>query len=84
MEIKGSDKKDFKSIPNYYKGTVYGYEGRKVLEDFNLNYNLGSAVTYLLRAGKKIYVNDSSKDSAIADIEKTINHLHFELDRLNK
>ena len=84
MKIKESEKKDFKSIPNYYKGTVYGYEGRKVLEDFDLNYNLGSAVTYLLRAGRKVYVNNSPKESAIADIEKTINHLYFELDRLKK
>jgi len=73
---------DFKKIPNYYKGITYGYEARKVVEDFDLNYNLGSSVTYLLRAGKKTYVNNNSIDSAIADIEKTINHLTFELEKL--
>jgi len=26
--------KDFKEIPNYYKGKRYGYEARKVVEDF--------------------------------------------------
>ena len=74
---------DFKEIPNYYKGIYYGYEARKVVEDFDLNYNLGSSVTYLLRAGKKRYVNNSCIDSSIADIEKTINHLTFELEKLN-
>jgi len=73
---------NFKEKPRYYLGKRYGYEASKVIEDFNLGYNLGNAVTYLLRAGKKVYVNDSSRASMIADIEKTINHLNFELDKL--
>ena len=35
-------------IPNYYIGKVYGYEARKIIEDYNLSYNVGNAVTYLL------------------------------------
>ena len=27
--------------PNYYIGRVYGYEARKVVEDFDLSYNIG-------------------------------------------
>jgi hypothetical protein len=74
---------DFKKIPTYYKGKRYGYEARKVVEDYQpLNYNLATVLTYIMRAGKKIYVNDSAKESMIADIEKSINHLTFELDRL--
>ena len=71
---------DYKKTPepSYYSGTKYGYSARKVVEDFELSYNLGTACSYLLRAGKK-------KDNpAEQDIRKAINHLHFELDKLFK
>jgi len=64
--------------PGYYSGTKYGYSARKVVEDFKLSYNVGTAVSYLLRAGKK------EGNPAEQDIQKAINHLHFELDRLYK
>ena len=62
--------------PSYYSGTKYGYSARKVVEDFDLSYICGVAVSYLLRAGKK------EGNPAEQDIQKAINHLHFELDRL--
>ena len=66
-----------KKIPDYYIGKRYKYEARKVVEDFQAdNYNLGTAITYLLRAGKK---EGNPKEQ---DIQKAINHLQFELDRL--
>ena len=48
-------KKDYKKNPEpqYYTGTKYGYSARCVVEDFDLSYNCGTAVSYLLRAGKK-------------------------------
>tara|TARA_R110002050_G_scaffold115051_1_gene231018 strand:+ start:455 stop:712 length:258 start_codon:yes stop_codon:yes gene_type:complete len=64
--------------PSYYSGTKYGYSARKVVEDFDLSYNIGTAVSYLLRAGKK------EGNPAEQDIQKAINHLHFELDKLFK
>jgi hypothetical protein len=64
--------------PNYYSGKKYGYSARKVVEDFELSYNVGTAVSYLLRAGKK------EGNPAEQDIQKAINHLHFELDKLFK
>ena len=69
---------DLKSnpIPNYYVGNTYGYEARKVCEDWDLSYNIATAVTYLLRSS---YKHDSPYD----DIQKAINHLNFELDKLN-
>ena len=69
---------DYKTIkePSYYSGTKYGYSARKVVEDFNLSYNVGTAVSYLLRAGKK------EGNPAEQDIQKAINHLHFEIDKL--
>ena len=45
-------------------------------EDFELGYNTGTAVSYLLRAGKK------EGNPAEQDIQKAINHLHFELEKL--
>ena len=63
-------------IPNYYIGSTYGYEARKVCEDWDLSYNIGTAVTYLLRSS---YKHDSPYDC----IQKAINHLQFELDKLN-
>ena len=68
-----------KEIPNYYIGKKYKIEARKVVEDFQADsYNLGTAITYLLRAGKK------EGNPTEQDIRKAIAHLHFELDRLYK
>ena len=64
-------------IPSYYIGKRYKNEARKVIEDFDLSYNLGTAVTYLLRADRK-------HDSPIECIQKAINHLEFELDKLKR
>ena len=64
-------------IPHYYIGKKYKIEARKVIEDFQADsYNIGTAITYLLRAGKK------EGNPAEQDIRKAINHLHFELDRI--
>ena len=66
-----------KEIPHYYIGKKYKIEARKVVEDFQGDsYNLGVAISYLLRCGKK------EGNPAEQDIRKAINHLHFELDRL--
>ena len=62
-------------IPNYYIGKVYGYEARKVIEDFDLSYNIGTATTYLLRAKRK-------HTTSVECIQKAINHLEFELDKI--
>ena len=64
-----------KRIPSYYIGKHHKYEARKVVEDFDLSYNCGTAVTYLLRAKRK-------HKSPIDCITKAIAHLEFELERL--
>lgn len=71
-------KEDYKKTPepHYYTGKKYGYSARKVVEDFDLSYNVGTACSYLLRAGRK------DGNPAHQDIQKAINHLHFELDKL--
>ena len=71
-------------IPEYYIGSTYKYEARKVMEDWSLSYNTGTAVSYLLRAGKKKEEGMSNNDKHIEDIEKAINHLRFEIDKLQK
>lgn len=59
-------------IPHYYIGNN-GYEARKVISGFDLSYNVGTAVTYLLRADKK-------HAKPTHDIKKAIAHLEFELE----
>lgn len=82
---KEMDKPDYKKqpIPSYYIGKTYGYEARKVCEDFELSYNIGNAVTYMLRAGKKKEMGLMDIDKHIEDLQKAINHIGFELDLLN-
>lgn len=62
-------------IPEYYKGKN-GYMAKDVVSNYDLTYNIGTAVTYLLRANRK-------HDTPIQDIRKAIAHLHFELDKLH-
>ena len=62
--------------PNYYKGVQYGMEAHEVIEDFvGDNYNMGVAVAYLLRAGKK------PDNDIVQDLKKAIDHLQFEIKR---
>ena len=65
-------------IPSYYIGKYHKYEARKVVEDFDLSYNIGTCVTYCLRSKRK------HSDGGIQDIKKAIAHLEFELERLKK
>ena len=64
-------------IPSYYIGKRYKIEARKVIEDFDLSYNVGTACTYLMPANRK-------HASPIECIQKAINHLEFELDKLKR
>lgn len=59
-------------MPDYYvKGREY--EPRRVIEDWDLNWNLGTALKYIARAGRK--------DSAIDDLIKAKHYIEFELER---
>lgn len=50
------------------------YEPRKVIYDWGLNFNLGNAVKYLSRAGRK--------EDKITDLRKAIQYIEFELEEL--
>jgi len=64
-----------KSTPNYYIGKYKQIEAFDVCMDFQKDsYNLGVAIAYLLRAGKK---KDNPKSQ---DIQKAIDHLEKELE----
>ena len=67
--------KNGRKIPEYYKGKN-GYMAKDVVANFDLSYNIGTAVTYLIRSKRK------HNDGGLEDIKKAINHLHFELERL--
>ncbi len=56
--------------PAHYQSSVG--EVIDVIEAFNLNFNLGNCVKYILRAGKK--------DSALTDLEKAAWYLNREID----
>lgn len=71
-------KYDGKTPPSYYIGKYYKYHAEKVIQDFELNYNCGTAITYLLRAGKK---PDNPK---IQDLRKALHHLSMEIEHLEK
>ena len=60
-------------VPKYYKGRNQ-YEARKVCDNFDLTYHLGTAVTYILRAYHK-------HETPIECLQKAINHLHFEIEK---
>ena len=46
---------------------------KDVIEAFDLGFNLGNVIKYVLRAGKK--------DDKIADLQKAIQYLTFEIEK---
>tara|TARA_R110000803_G_scaffold13153_3_gene37147 strand:+ start:1583 stop:1945 length:363 start_codon:yes stop_codon:yes gene_type:complete len=70
-----STKKNTPSTPTYYLGKYKGLEAFDVVMDFQRDsYNLGVAIAYLLRAGKK------QGNPRGQDISKAIDHLKKELE----
>ena len=57
---------------NYY--CMNGIEAQDVIEAFELNFSLGSAIKYILRAGRK--------DNEIRDLEKARAYIDREIQRL--
>ncbi len=75
--VKEDRKENFNNITNpthYTEGRKY--EPRKVIADWHLNFNLGNAVKYISRAGRK--------GDAAEDIKKAIQYLYFELEELKE
>ena len=73
------NQQEMSKTPTYYIGKTLGIEAKDVVMDFQPdNYNLGTALTYLMRAGKK------PNNPITQDIRKAIAHLEFELERHNQ
>ena len=64
--ILAPDEKDMVNKPPHYSGKTL--QAIDVIEDFDLGYNLGNAIKYILRAGKK-----GNKEQ---DLEKAIWYLN--------
>ena len=59
--------------PVHYMSEL-GIEAIDVIEAFELNFNLGNAIKYILRAGKK--------DSILQDLKKAVWYLQREINNL--
>ena len=64
--------KDNVNHPKHYQGNVI--EVIDVIEDFDLNFNLGNAVKYILRSEKK--------ENFLTDLKKAIWYLEREVERV--
>jgi len=66
--------------PDYYKFSIENtdYQVIDIIDEKELSYHLGTALAYILRAGKKDFSTYKQ------DLEKASTHLRFELKRLQK
>lgn len=62
------------SPAHYVEGRKY--EPKDVIRDWDLNFNLGNAVKYITRNGRK------DGESAVKDLRKAVTYLNFEIDYL--
>ena len=60
--------------PDHYKSGKF--EVIEIIEEFNLGFNLGNVIKYVLRAGKK--------NNTIEDLKKAIKYLEFEIAKLER
>lgn len=77
IPLSASDviKEDIIGHPNHYcEGRKY--EPKDVIRDWNLNFNLGNAVKYISRNGRK------DGNSALQDLKKARQYLDFEIEYL--
>jgi hypothetical protein len=70
MEVKMAD--NVKHPSHYVDGRKY--EPKDVIRDWKLNFNLGSAVKYISRAGRK--------DDIVQDLKKAQEFIQFEIDAI--
>ena len=63
--------------PGYYNPDS-AYEPRKVIKAWGLDWNLGNALKYIARCGKK------SNNSKLIDLEKAMTYIGFEIEDDNE
>ena len=69
--------KSINLTPSYYIGSD-GMKAIDVIHEFNLSYDLGNAVSYILRCKNK------HNDQGVECINKAIDHLRYELKKIKK
>jgi len=62
--------------PKHYGGCDAVYEAIKVIEAWNLGFNLGNTVKYISRAGKK------DKNKEVEDLKKAVYYLNRHIKNL--
>lgn len=67
--------KDKVNHPNHYGGEFNPYEAIKVIEAWNLGFNLGNTIKYISRAG----IKDAERE--IEDLEKALWYLQREINK---
>ena len=72
IKIETMTSEDVIRHPNHY--CYSKYEPKDVIRDWGLNFNLGSTVKYIARAGRK--------DDIIQDLKKAKQFLEFEIEAL--
>ena len=72
---------EIRGVPKYYIGKNE-YQASEVVYGFSASYNVGTALTYLMRCGKKKQEGMSDMAKHIEDIEKAIHHLQMEIKQL--
>ena len=61
--------------PTHYQGTIQPID---LINDQDLNFNLGNVVKYVCRAGKK------QGENILTDLEKAKDYINFEIGRVKK
>jgi hypothetical protein len=74
--IQNKLKKEMVNHPNHYGGKDNIYEAIKVIEAWDLGFNLGNSVKYISRAGKK--------SNQLEDLEKASWYINREINKLKK
>ena len=70
--------------PSHYKWfeEKFGIESRKIVEQFT--FNIGSAMKYLIRHGRKKSMSMDDRMKAIDDLQKARNFITYEIERLGQ
>lgn len=69
-ELRMKSEESLVNHPKHYQGNTF--EVIDIIEDFKLNFNLGNAIKYILRAGHK--------GDRITDLQKAIWYIEREMD----
>ncbi len=65
--------------PSHYGGKDNPYEVIKVIDAWDLDFNLGNAIKYIPRAGEKLYPGKTKLESEITDLKKSAWYLNHKI-----